>query len=137
MWDFRIVLHLFYSIFTDPNRFIIILTSLGDSIETYSSYIIRAFSSTDSGFRSFLRSSHASQNRIFSSLYSHRRKDLNTFRPPGENKEISNNIDSIKAGLFQFNSSISFFIYSLTLTIHEVFEWFAPGIEFRNRHVPK
>ena len=58
------------------------ITSLGESIETYSSYIILAFSSIDSGLRSFLRSSQASQKSIFSSLYSQRKKDRNTLRPP-------------------------------------------------------
>ncbi|KAH3734034.1 hypothetical protein DPMN_040473 [Dreissena polymorpha] len=41
----------------------------------------RAFSSTASELCSCFSSSQASQNRMFSSLYSERRNSLNTFRP--------------------------------------------------------
>lgn len=43
----------------------------------------RAFSSTTSGLLSFLRSSQASQKRMFSSLYSHLRNSRKTARPMG------------------------------------------------------
>lgn len=43
--------------------------------------MMRAFSSMTSGLLSRFRSSHAVQNRIFSSEYSQRKKSLNTFLP--------------------------------------------------------
>ena len=53
-----------------------------------SSYIKRAFSSIVSGSDSFLRSSHANQNMMFSSLYSHLRKSRNTFLPTEQEKKV-------------------------------------------------
>lgn len=43
----------------------------------------RAFSSMASGLVSFFSSSQASQKRMFSSLYSQRRKSRNNVRPAG------------------------------------------------------
>ena len=43
--------------------------------------VLLAFSSINSGLRSFLRSSQASQKRMFSSEYSHRRNVRKTTRP--------------------------------------------------------
>lgn len=54
----------------------------------------RAFSSTSSALVSFFSSSQASQNRMFSSLYSHRRKSRNSVRPA---KRISTWMHSIRA----------------------------------------
>jgi hypothetical protein len=44
-----------------------------------------------SGFVSCFNSSHASQKRMFSSLYSQRRKSRNILRPPGFCKKLEDN----------------------------------------------
>ena len=61
---------------------LVLLASFGDRMETQSSQICCAFSQTRSEFCSSRRSSHASQNSKFSSLYSDRRNSPNNRRPP-------------------------------------------------------
>lgn len=57
------------------------LTSFGERMEMKSSYIWRTFSSTTVLLVSFLSSSHASQNIMFSSLNSVRRNCLKQLHP--------------------------------------------------------
>jgi hypothetical protein len=57
--------------------------------------MILAFSSTTSGLFSLFNSSQASQNSIFSSEYSHRRKSLKTFRPAGLRISLSKDLPQL------------------------------------------
>ena len=88
-----------------------------------------AFSSIISGLRSFLRSSHANQNRMFSSLYSCLKKERKTFRPPEQINKRENvwKISNVSDG------------WSLTLTFaaHESLESVAPGFDLGGWNVPK
>lgn len=56
----------------------------------------RAFSSTASGSVSRLSSSHASQNMMFSSEYSPRRKSRNTLRPAALRISRSNDCPQLR-----------------------------------------
>lgn len=73
------------------------LTSFGERIEMKSSYILRTFSSTTVLLVSFLSSSQASQNIMFSSLNSVRRKCLKQLRPAALFITFSNVIDQARA----------------------------------------
>lgn len=73
------------------------LTSLGERIEMKSSYIWRTFSSTTVLLVSFLSSSQASQNIMFSSLNSVRRNCLKQLRPAALFITFSNDVDQERA----------------------------------------
>jgi hypothetical protein len=101
--------------------------------------MILAFSSTTSGLFSLFNSSQASQNSIFSSEYSHRRKSLKTFRPAGLRISLSKDLPQLLISSKEGGGSPSQFKRSelLEFLLGPFSSFPFPGVELKSRRILK